>query len=245
MKSAVCAVALALSLAPMATFASTSKDHSQSELANAEAQLSQAQQQAVDIANQAAQSATNERQIAIDQSELLRESQLDEVANAGALQQLAAQLADQLRIQGDQNARNELAILQIKAGVIVAKADASLTNALAIGRPDEIANARAQDAIAHQLADFLTGTLAPQNMSSAVVSADASATEVTDNADVQAENSVAMGDDDLLAADEVLSDGEIAADSAQVSSESDSGTVVGHAEASLANAEAQDAEAAP
>jgi hypothetical protein len=244
MKSAVCIVALALSLAPMATFASTTSDHSQAELANAEAQLSLAQQQASDIANQAAQSATNERQIAVDQSTALRQSQLDNVANAAALQQLAAQLADQLRTQGDANARNELAILQIKAGVIVAKADASLTNALAIGRPDEIANARAQDAIAHQLADFLTGTLAPQNMSSSVVSADADAAQVVTDADVQAANNVAMGDDDLLAADVALADGEVAADSAEVSSESESGTVVGHASASLANAEAQ-AAAAP
>jgi hypothetical protein len=236
---------LAFSLAPMATFASTSKDHSQSELANAQAQLSLAQQTATDIANQAAQSATNEQQIAIDQSELLRQSQLDNVANAAALQQLAAQLADQLRAQGDANARNELAILQIKAGVIVAHADASLTNALAMGKPSEIANAQAQDAIAHQLADFLTTTLAAQNMSSAVVSADASATEVVDNANVQAENNVAMGDDDLLAADQVLADGAIAADSSRVSAESDSGTVIGHATASLANAEAQAAEAAP
>jgi hypothetical protein len=244
MKSVICVVALAVSLAPAAALASSSKDHSQAELANAQAQLQVAQQQATDIADQAALSATNEQQIAIDKSEVLRQAQLNDVANAAAMQQQASQLADEIRAQGDQNARNELAILQLKASLIVAHADASLTNALAMGRPDEIANAQAQSAAAHQLADYLTGTLAAINMSSVEVSANDSATALTDEADVQAQNDMAMGDDDLFASDTILNDGEVSAESAALSVAPEVGTLLGHAEASLENAEAQADEAA-
>jgi hypothetical protein len=211
-------------------------------VANAQAQLALAQQQ-VDAINAAgSQSASNDRTIAVQKSTVLRQAQVDNMANSAALQQQAAALADQMRTQGDQNAANELAILQIKASALVTRADASLANALAIGRADEIANAQAVDSAAHQLADYMTSTLAQQNMSNDKIIADTAAAAVDDSAQAEAQNDMAMGADDVLAADEILSDADVAATSDTITAGTEGASILGHAIDSLANAEAQAAE---
>jgi hypothetical protein len=242
LQTSICCLGLVLALAPVAAFADSSGAHKQQEVANAESQLALAQQQADAINAAASQSATNDRTIAVEKSTVLRQAQLDSMANAAALQQQATALADQMRTQGDQNAANELAILQIKASALVAHADASLANALAIGRADEIANAQAQAAAAHQLADYMTSTLAQQNMSNDQIIADGAAAAVDDAAQAEAQNEVAMGDDDVFAADDVLSAADVSAVSDTITASTKGDTLLGHALGSLANAEAQAAE---
>jgi hypothetical protein len=243
LRSVVCCMSLLLAVAPVAAFADEAPSHSQAELANAQAQLQLAQQQANMFADQAAQSAANERMIALLKSEALRQTQLDNTANGRALDQLAAALADAIRGQGDANARNELAILQIKAGALLAKADANVANAFAIGRADEIANAQAQSAALHQLADYLTGTLAQQNMSNAQVIAGDAAASVETAAVAESQNDEAMGANDLLAADTILNASEVAVESSTEHGQAQADALLAHAEASLANAEAMAAEA--
>jgi hypothetical protein len=242
LQTSICCLGLVLALAPVAAFADSSGTHKQQEVANAEAQLALAQQQADAINTVASQSATNDRTIAVEKSTVLRQAQVDNMANAAALQRRAAVLVDQIRTQGDQNAANELAILQIKASTLVSRADASLANALAIGRPGEIANAQAQDAGAHQLADYMTTTLAQQNMSNDQIIADDAAAAVDGSAQAEAQNDVAMGDDDVLAADDVLNAADVSAVSDMITGGTEGGTILGHALDSLANAEAQAAE---
>jgi hypothetical protein len=238
----VCCFGLALALAPVGALADTASDHSQAELANAEAQLQDAQQQADDFATQASLSAANEREIAFMRSEALRQAELNNGADARAIEQIASALAAGIRSAGDANARNELAILQIKADALVAKADDKVANALAIGRADEIANAQAQSAALHQMADYLLGTVAQQNMNNAEVMADDAAAALETSATAEAQNDTAMGDDDLLAADTVLNSADVAAESSILTGEAQGEALLTHAEASLANAEAMAAE---
>jgi hypothetical protein len=234
----VCCFGLVLALAPIAAFADTEEDHSQAELANAEAQLQLAEQQASDFITQASLSAANERAIAFAKSEALRQAELNNAADARAMEQIATALAAGIRSNGDANARNELAILQIKANTLIARADVNVTNALAIGRADEIANAQAQSAALHQLADYLTGTVAQQNMANAEVMADNAAGALVTSAMTEAQNDMAMGDDDLLAADTVLNAADVAVESSMLTGDARGEALLLHAEASLANAQA-------
>jgi hypothetical protein len=243
LRSLVCCLGLVVALVPMAALADSSKDHRQAELANATAQLQLAQQDAVDLGDQAAESAANEREIALLKSEAMRQAQLDNAANASALEQMASSLAAAVRAQGQASAANELAILQMKAGALILKADANVANAMAIGRADEIANAQAQSAILHQLADYLTGVLAQTNMSSAEINADEEASSLVTAEDAEAANDIALGADDLLAADTEISDAQVAAESSELTGAARADGVLEHAEASLANAEEMLAEA--
>ena len=237
LRSVICTCGLVLALLPFSAFADES--HAQDEMANAEALLVLAQQQANALSAQAAFEATNVRQIAFAKSAALRQKQVDDTANAAALQQEANQLATQLREQGDFNARNALAILQIKASGLVALADAKVANAIAIGHPDEIANAQAQSVQLHQLADFLTGTLAQQDESNAEVIADDGAMALEGNAVAEVQNADAMGADDLFAADTVLEASNVGVSSATIAGEARGAAVIANAEAQVANAEAR------
>ena len=245
LRTLTCCFGLVLALAPVGAFADTSKVHREAELANAQAQLALAQLQAVDLASLASQSAANEREIAFLKSEAMRQAQLDNTANANALEQIAEALAATIRAQGDANARNELAILQIKAATLIGKADATLANAMAQGRPSEIANAQAQAAALHQLADFLTGTQAQENMANAEVIADNDATAMQDDAMAEAQNDIALGADELFAADTILSASEVAVSSSMIAGQVEGAALVDHAEASLLNAEEMLEEATP
>jgi hypothetical protein len=108
---------------------------------------------------------TNNRMIALLESEALRQHQLDNSANGRAIEQVTRALANAARQQGDLNARNELGIAQIKAGILVAHADATVANARAQGR--RRAPRQPQSQLMHALADTITSVLAETNMSSA------------------------------------------------------------------------------
>jgi hypothetical protein len=209
----------------------------QAELANAQAQWDLAVEQVGEMRAEGNASAANERMIALLRSEALRESQLGEVVNATAMEQIASALANQARASGDMNARNELAIAQIKAATLIAHADGNIANAMAIGRMDEILNAQAQSAIAHHIADFVTGAMVEQNMSSARLTAEARADEIHTPALVEEQNSAAMGAEDLLAADTILDAGEVNAESVTIGTDADAATLLDHASSSLHNAE--------
>jgi hypothetical protein len=239
----VCGIGLVLALAPIGAFADEASDHSQDELVNAQAQVQVAQQEATAFADQAAMSAANEREIAFARSEALRQAQLNNATNAKTLEHIATTLAEVTRGNGDANARNELAILQIKANALVVKADGNVANAMAIGRADEIANAQAQSAALHELADYMTGTLAQQNMNNDEVMANDAADALVASADTEANNETAMGDDDVFAADTVLDAGDVAADSSTIEGDAQGDAVIAHAEDSLKNAEAMAADA--
>jgi hypothetical protein len=242
-RTLICCFGFVLALVPVGAFADSSHTHRQAELSNAQAQLQLAQLQATDIASLSAQSAANEREIAFLKSEAMRQAELNNTANANALEQIANSLAAAIRLEGDANARNELAILQIKAGLLIGKADATLANAMAMGRADEIANAQAQSAALHQLADFLTGNLAQQNMSNAEEIADNQATALETADMAEATNDVALGANELFAADTILDAAQVAVSSATIEGEVQGEALVAHAEASLANAEEMLAEA--
>jgi hypothetical protein len=231
-----------LALTPGAVFASSSRDHKLSEVANAEAQLQLAQQQAADLANAAAEEGANARAIAFLQSEAMRQTQLNNAANAQALQQLATTLAASIRSQGQANAANSVAILQLKADALIAKADAKLANAMAIGRADEIANAQAQSDALHQLADFLTGDLAQLNSSNAQQIADAQASQVEDQVAMEVQNDQALGANELFAADTILEAANVEVENVTIQGETKGDAMIAHAEESLANAEAMLAE---
>ena len=238
----VCCASLVVALAPLAAFADNSTSHEQDELANGEAQLVDAEQQVSDMQAQAQQSAANERMISVIKSEALRQNQLENVANGNALESIASALADATRAQGDVNAQNELQIAQMKAATLVATADANVANAQMLaqnkGRWDELANAQAQSALLHQIADFLTNTQAQINMDSARETADAQADAIAMPAEAQQANSDAMGANDLLDADTDLAAGDLAATSVALTADTAEGTVLAHAEESLANDEA-------
>jgi predicted ribonuclease toxin of YeeF-YezG toxin-antitoxin module len=248
-RALVCSAAFALALTPFATLAAdTSTDHMQAELANGQAQWDLAQQQAFELEQQANQSAANERMIALLRSQSFRERQLSNVSNATAMEQIASALANAARDSGDLNARNELGIAQIKAAGLVAIADANLANgaqlAVTKGRFDELSNAQAQSNFLHQLANFITSTLAEQNMSNAKLIAQEQADAIHTPAIAEEENGLAMGADDVLAADLELAAGTLRVSSAAISGSGKAAVVLAHAAASLRNAQAM-AAAAP
>jgi hypothetical protein len=236
----VFSVGLVIALAPtMAAFAQdNSAEHQAAEILNAEAQVQLAQDQANQIQAQAQLNADNERTIAFLQSEEMRQHQLDLSANGNAIEQIAAALANAARAQGDLNAQNELQIQQIRASVLVAKADATLANAMAQGRDSEIVNARAQSSFLHQLADFITSTLAESNMSNAKQQGEAMADKIHTPAIAGANNGNAMAAAEVLSADAVLQASNIAVSSAKVSGNTKAAAILAHAADSLRNAQA-------
>jgi len=235
----VCTVGLVISLAPMAATAQDlSAEHLAAELANANAQMQGALAQADSIEAQTQLNVANDRMIALLNSEELRQHQLDNSANGMAIEQITRALANAARQQGDFNARNELGIAQIKAAALVEHADATVANALAQGRPEEIANANAQSQLMHQLADTITSVMAEQNMSSAKLHGETVADAIHTPGIAQAVNSNAMGANDLLSADIALADGEIAASSESVSGAGKASAIIAHATASVNNARA-------
>jgi hypothetical protein len=239
----VCSAALAVALAPFAALAAdTTPEHLQAELANGQAQYDLAQQTATDIQQQANLSAANERMIAQLRSQAFRERQLSNVSNALAMEQIASALANGARMSGDVNARNELGIAQIKAAGLVAIADANLANgqqlAITKGRFDELANSKAQSDFMHQLANFISGTLAEQNISNAKLIGQEQADAIHTPAIAQEQNGLAMGANDLLAADTALNAGTLAMTSSTITGTTKASTVLAHAAASLQNAQA-------
>jgi len=235
----VCSLGLVMALAPtLGAYADTSSDHLQAELANAAAQYELALQQANGIQAQSVLNMENERMIAFLQSEAMRQKQLELSSNGNAIEGIAATLANAARRDGDFNARNELIILQNRAAVMVAKADATVANALAQGRADEIANANAQSKFLHNLADTITSVLAESNISNAKQIGEARADEIHGPALQGQQNGQAMAAAQVFAADQVLAAANIGASSAQQSGNAKAQLIISHAAASLANARA-------
>jgi hypothetical protein len=222
----------------MAAAAETPSEHAAAELANSNAQYALTVQQAGAMQTQAQINMDNERMIALLQSQSLREHQLGITANGNALEQIGMALANAARAQGDLSARNELIIAQGKATAIVTKADASVANAMAQGRVDEIANANAQSTFAHHLADVISSVLGETNMTSARLNSQARADVLHGPGLAEAQNGRAMGANDLLASDVVLAAGQLNATSASISSSVKADALLSHAAASLANAKA-------
>jgi hypothetical protein len=242
-----CCASLLVALAPLVAFARTTPQHAQDELANGEAQFADAQQAVADLQAQGQQDAANARMIAVLRSEAMRQAQLNNVANGNALNDIAMALANAAIDQGNVNARNDLQIAQNRAAILIAVADANVANAQMLaqtrGRFDELANALAQSALAHQLADFITGEQAQLNVANdEQIAADAAAA-IDTAALAEDDNSVALGADELLASDVALQAGELDATSVLVGVDTQAATVVDHAAASLANDEAMVAEA--
>ncbi|HEY0583236.1 MAG TPA: hypothetical protein VGE94_13715, partial [Chloroflexota bacterium] len=93
-RAIVLGAALTLAVTPVAAMAAdTSFEHTQAELANGFAQLDLTQQQVADLQRQANLAAANERMIALLRSQAQRERQLNLVANATAMEEIAAALA--------------------------------------------------------------------------------------------------------------------------------------------------------
>jgi hypothetical protein len=239
-RALICSVGLVVALGPtMAAFAAQNDmDHLQAELANAAAQYQIAQQQAVDVEQQGTLSAENSRMIAFLQSEALRQKQLDTAANGNQIEAIAATLANAARSQGDVNARNELLILQNKAAILVSHADGTVANALAQGRPDEIANAYAQSKFLHSLADTITGVLAETNMSNARIIAQNDADAIHGPGIAEQANGRALAADALFAQDLALQAGKLNAFSTAVAYNGQASAILSHAAASLRNAQA-------
>jgi len=238
-RALICSVGLVVALAPtMAAFAESNSDHLQQELANAAAQYQLALDQAAAVQQEGLLSQENERMIAFLQSEAMRQKQLDVSANGNAIESIAATLANAERAQGDLNARNELIILQNKAAILVAHADATVANALAQGRPEEIANANAQSKFLHNLADTITSVLADTNMSNAKIIAENNADEVHTHGLVEQANGQSLAAGALFAADEALMAGRIAGASTASSNNGRSAVIIARAAASLRNAQA-------
>jgi len=235
----VCTVGLVISLAPMAASAQDlSAEHLAAELANANAQMQGALAQADAIEAQTQLNVANDRMIALLDSEAFRQHQLDNSANGMAIEQITRALANAARQQGDFNARNELGIAQIKAAVLVEHADATVANALAQGRQDEIANANAQSKLMHTLADTITSVIAETNMNSAKIRGEQLADEIHTAGIAEATNANAMGANDLLSADLALAAGTLAATSDTISGSTKASAIISHAAASLKNAQA-------
>jgi len=241
LQAIVCVAALLLALTPLAAFAEVT-GHAADELANGEAQWAIAQQEVSDMQTQAQLSAANERMIALLRSEAMRQRQLDLVANANAMEQLAATLANSARANGDLNARNELGIAQAQAAVLVANIDGNLANAQMLaqtkGRFDELFNAQAQSDLLHRVANFISGQQAEVKMSNAKIIGQEQADAIHTPAIAQQENGIAMGANELLAADTELAAGELAATSVTISINTKASAVAGHALSSLKNAQA-------
>jgi len=207
---------LAVALMPLAALAADeTPDHLQAELANGDAQFVLAQQDAQALQAQADRAAANDRMIAVLRSEATRQKELNLVANGRAMEEIANALANAARADGDLNARNELAIAQIKAASLIAIADANLANGIMLaqtkGRTDEEANSRAQSNFLHQLANFISGQQAELNMANSKEIGQNMADAIHTPAIAQEQNSEAMGADELLAADVDLAAGELAA----------------------------------
>ncbi len=234
----VLCVGLVIALAPMAAVAADDTDHMAAELANASAQYQLALQQADDINAETELNMANDRMIALLQSQALRQHQLDGTANGNAIEQITRSLANAARADGELNARNELGIAQIRAAALMVKADATLANALAQGRQDEILNAQAQSSFLHQLADAITSVMAEQNMSNARLIADARADALHTPGIAAAANGTAMGANDLLAADVTLAAGQLYAMSESIAGSTKAAAILSHAAASLKNAQA-------
>ena len=228
---------------PVASFAADDTAHQQAEVANAFAQFGQAQAQVGEFQAEANASAQNERMIAVLRSEALREKQLNEVANGNALESLAASLANAARNDGELNARNSLMIAQGQASAILANVDGNLANAQMLaqtkGRWDELANAQAQSDLLHRVANYISGQLAEQNMANDKAIGQERADALHTPGIAAAANGQALGANDLLAADTMLQVGALNAISVQIAAGGKGTTALGHATASLANAEAQ------
>ena len=201
---------------PLAALAADeTPDHLQAELANGDAQFVLAQQDAQALQAQADRAAANDRMIAVLRSEAMRQKELNLVANGRAMEEIANALANAARADGDLNARNELAIAQIKAASLIAIADANLANGIMLaqtkGRTDEEANSRAQSNFLHQLANFISGQQAELNMANSKEIGQNMADAIHTPAIAQEQNSEAMGANELLAADLDLQAGELAA----------------------------------
>src|SRR5579859_91288 len=239
-RALVCSAALAFALSPLVALAADdSAEHSQAELANGQAQWDLSVGQVTEMQQQANLSAANERMIALLKSEALRERQLNQVANATALEQIAAALANDARTGGNANAQNELAIAQLTAASLIAGTDANIANAIAIGRFDEIANARAQSDFLHRAANMISGQLAEQKMANAKQQGQDLADTIHTPALAQEQNGIAMGANDLLAADVALQAGTLNATSVTISMSTRAAAVTDHAAASLRNAQAR------
>ena len=233
-RALVCSAALAIALSPLAALAADdSPDHTQAELSNGQAQWDLTVGQVSDVQQQANLSAANERMIALLKFESLRQRQLNQVSNATAMEQIAGALANAARADGNVNAQNELGIAQIKAAGLIAGTDANIANAMAIGRMDEILNARAQSQFLHQTADMISGQMAELNMSNARQQGQDRADAIHTPALVQEKNASAMGANDLLAADVALAAGELNASSVIVGSTARGAALLDHAASSL------------
>ena len=236
--------ALAVALTPLAVLAEDNTvEHQQAEIANALAQQDQAQLQVLQMQETGLQAAQNERMIAVLKSQAMRERQLNLVANANGLEQLAASLADAERTGGLVNAQNSLLIAQGQAAALIANVDANLANARMLaatkGRYDELLNAQAQADILQRAADYISSQLAEANMANDRAIANQRAEAVYAPSIAEVANGQAMGANELLAADAELQAGALAAISVQISSTALGSSVLGHAAASLANAKAQ------
>jgi len=234
----------AIALAPFAVFAADdSPEHLQAELANGYAQLDGARAQANSIQADANASAQNERMIAVLKSESMRERQLNNAANANALDEIANTLADAARNQGMADSRNSLAIANNQITTLLANVDGNLANAQMMaqtrGRWDEWFNARAQADALHQVGDFIATQVIQQNMANdmAIGAQRASTAEAQGIAEVAASQGMAAAE--LLAADTALQAGELAAVSSEVDGGNEAADVIGQATTSLQNAEAQ------
>jgi hypothetical protein len=244
----VFSAAVAVALAPLAAMAAdTTPGHAAAELANGQAQWDLAQQQVGVFQDDANKAAQNERMIALVRSEAMRQRQLNLTANANAMEEIAASLANAARATGETNAMNSLGIAQIRANSLVANLDANVANAqqLAItkGRFDELLNAQAQADLAHRLANFISGQLAEQNMANDKLIGQMRADAIHTPAIAQAQNQIAIGAAELLGADLEIAAGALAAISATNSIQLKASALTGHARASLANAMAQAAAA--
>ena len=239
---------LAVAFAPFAALAAdNSPDHTQAELANGYAQFQGAQDQAQSIQADAAASAQNERMIAILKSESMRERQLNNSANANALDEVASTLADAARNQGMADSRNSLAIANGQITTLLANVDGNMANAQMMaqtrGRWDEWFNARAQSEALHQVGNFIATELIQQNMANdmAIGAQRASTAQADGTAEVTATQGMAAAE--LLAADTALQAGTLAGISSEVQGGNQAANVIGHATTSLDNAKAQAANA--
>ena len=247
LRTLACCASIVFALVPLAAFAKTTPQHAQAELVNGEAQLADALLTVSDLQAQAQLDAANSRMIAVLQSEAMRQKQLNNTANGAALEDIANALAQSMRDQGQLNAQNDLEIAQNRAAALIAIADANVANGQMLaqtkGRQDELANALAQSALAHQLADFITGQQAQLNMANDVQIAKDDADAVAAPAAANVANDMAMGANELLAADVELQAGELDATSVLLGEQADAAGIIDHAQASLKNDEAMVAEA--
>jgi hypothetical protein len=124
----------------------------------------------------------------------------------------------------------------------VANVEGNLANAQMLaqtkGRFDELFNAQAQSDLLHRIANFISGQRAELNMSNAKIIGQEQADAIHTPAIAQQQNGLAMGANQLLAADTALQAGELAATSVVISVNTKASAVAAHALASLKNAQA-------